>query len=97
MVNDLRDNRITTPTNVSIDTIGSIMIDNKDGIDATVGANGYTFTVDTEMPGGEARLYATLPGVTNAYPDSEHIIVQYDMIPKTGLNIMYLNLFGNDW
>ena len=65
----------------------------------TISATGENIVeLQTTEPGGEsfitARINAlTLSGQTPGYKD---ILVQDSLLPETGLNVMYLNLFGTD-
>jgi len=55
-------------------------------------------SLKTKEPGGESYVYAKIDtlAMDKQTPGYKDILIQNTLLPETGLNIMYLNLFGTD-
>ena len=92
---DTRDNPIDQATTLKLTTIGALSIEGTDTLTVT---GEVIVALKTKEPGGESYVYAKIddPNATDLIPGYKDILVQNTLLPETGLNIMYLNLFGTD-
>lgn len=95
---DIWGNRVTQATDVEIGWIGSLTINGQKLATVNVINGSSPITIQTIQPGGISYAYGFVKNVAlNAQvPGYARIAVQQDLLPREGLNIMYLNLFGND-
>lgn len=61
----------------------------------------YNFVINSHKKWWLWYVYATINTgrvpIDKQSPDTLSITIQEKMLPESGLNVMYLNLFGNDW
>lgn len=95
---DIWSNIVTEPTDIDIGGIGSLLINGQKLSTVTISNWSSPITIQTIQPWGISYAYGFVKNVAiNAQvPGYARIAVQQDLIPREGLNVMYLNLFGND-
>lgn|GEM_PF-1295296 len=99
MVYDRWNNPVTTPANVTIQTIGDMKVNGLANAILTTDANGSSpFTLTSGKIGGSHYIYATLDGVPQAQqlPDTKTLTTLAPLWKSSNLNAMYMLLAGSD-
>lgn len=94
-------NIVKKNTNIEIGAITPLAISWINGVRTTISIkNGiYSFDIKSKEKGWAGFLYANIDwlNLNEQRPWYKTIMVQDKILPEKDLNIMYLNLFGNDW
>lgn len=95
---DNRNNIVKEPTNLKIWALGPGLINNQSSADIVRNGTPIPFTLKGKQPGGAGHLFAYLRDtpLTDQEPAEQTFFVQNNVLPETGLNVMYLNLFWTD-
>jgi hypothetical protein len=74
------------------------LINNQSSADIVRNGTPIPFLLKGKQPGGAGHLFAYLrdTALTEQEPGEQTFFVQNNVLPETGLNVMYLNLFGTD-
>jgi len=92
---DTRNNKVTSGTKIKLWVIGSATGSTNEFM---YSGKEYTYTITAKKPGGEGYVFAYIDGrpLADQMPAYERFIIQESILPQSGLNVMYLNLFGTD-
>ncbi|MCK9466717.1 MAG: FG-GAP-like repeat-containing protein [Candidatus Absconditabacterales bacterium] len=101
-ISDNRGNIVTKNTTIKIGTLGPLAISGINGSSANINVvNGQLdFIVKSKEQGGYGFIFGQIMSggieIEGQKPGAKDIVVQDKILPDKDLNIMYLNLFGND-
>ena len=98
VVYDIWWNPVQEAVDVEVWGIGSLLVNGEKSSVVTVTGWSEQITITTDEPGGIAYVYARIDGValSDHIPGYARIAIQHDVVPRDNLNVMYLNMFGND-
>jgi hypothetical protein len=95
---DIWGNRVTQATDIEMGGMGSLTVNGSKLTTISVTNWSSPVTIQTIQPGGISYVYGFVKnvGINAQVPGYARIAIQQDLLPREGLNVMYLNLFGND-
>jgi len=91
-------NPVQEAVNIEVWSIGSLLINGTKSSIVTVTDGVAQITITTDEPWGISYAYARIDGLalSEHIPGYARIAIQRDVVPREDLNVMYLNMFGND-